>query len=137
MKLFVFGTLKAGFPLHHNLAGAKLLGYYRTVQRFPMVVAGPWFAPMLLDQPGQGLQVKGELYEIHDRQLAVLDQLESVGKPGNFRRVADVESIATGTSDKAFIFMKSPQLASPIHTSNLEDYQDNRFVPPDQRSPCE
>ena len=48
MNLFVFGTLKKGFPLHApTLDGAVYLGDYRTVLPYRMLIAGPWFAPML------------------------------------------------------------------------------------------
>jgi gamma-glutamylaminecyclotransferase len=87
IRVFALGTLKAGFPLQEALRGARFLGRYRTVERFPMFVAGPWYAPMMLDEPGTGLQVSGELYEIDDDVLAPLDALESVGQPGNFRRI--------------------------------------------------
>ena len=47
--VFVFGTLKHGFPLHEEgLSGAEFLGRCRTVQRYPMLIAGPRFAPMIL-----------------------------------------------------------------------------------------
>lgn len=40
-KLFIFGTLKQGFPLHEQgMRDAKYLGAYRTVERYPMFVAG-------------------------------------------------------------------------------------------------
>jgi gamma-glutamylaminecyclotransferase len=63
------------------LAGVRRLALVRTVRRFPMFVAAPWFAPMMLDQPGIGHQVTGELYEVDDARLARIDALESVGKP--------------------------------------------------------
>jgi gamma-glutamylaminecyclotransferase len=63
-RLFVFGTLKRGFPLAPALDGARYLGAFRTVERYPMLVAGEWFAPMLLPQPGRGEHVAGELYEV-------------------------------------------------------------------------
>jgi gamma-glutamylaminecyclotransferase len=35
-KVFVFGTLKRGFPLHdQGLSGAKFLGGYKTRKRYP------------------------------------------------------------------------------------------------------
>ena len=53
MNLFVFGTLKKGFHAP-TLDGGLYLGDYRTVLRYPMLIAGPWFAPMLLPEPGTG-----------------------------------------------------------------------------------
>jgi gamma-glutamylaminecyclotransferase len=131
IRLFVFGTLKRGFPLHEKLMGdSRLVGAYRTVQRYPMLVAGPWFAPMMLNRPGEGLRVHGELYEIADASIATLDSVESVGQPGNQRISIDVEPLAGGLRVTAFVYMKAPELAVPAHTGYLDDYQDRRFVPP-------
>jgi gamma-glutamylaminecyclotransferase len=132
--VFAVGTLKRGFPLHERgLAGAPFLGIYRTVQPFPLLIAGPWFAPMLLDRPGLGLRVMGELYLVDESMMAGLDELESVGKPGNFRRLIQVERAGSGDIRPAFCFMKAPDLARPVHSDFLEDYQDRRFVPPEDR----
>jgi gamma-glutamylaminecyclotransferase len=41
IKLFVYGTLKRGFPLHAvGLTGQRFVGKYRTVINYPMVVLG-------------------------------------------------------------------------------------------------
>lgn len=134
-RVFVFGTLKKGFPLHdRGLSGARYLGSYRMVERFPVLVAGPWFAPMMLDRPGVGLNVKGELYAVDDARLAVLDALESIGRPGNFRRLVEVGPIGGGDACRAYAYMKAPELAIPVHSGYIEDYQDHRFVPPERRS---
>jgi gamma-glutamylaminecyclotransferase len=130
VRVFVFGTLKRGFPLHSNLHGANFLGPYRTVMRFPMLVAGPRFAPMMLDEPGFGYQVKGELYAIVPPHLTALDRLESVGRPGQFRKEIAVESLGDGTSCSALVYMKARYLAVPAHTGYLEDYHDRRFTGP-------
>jgi hypothetical protein len=65
-NVLAVGTLKRGFPLHHGLAGARFVGEYRSVERFPMLVAGPWYAPMIFDEPGLAYQLLGELYEIDE-----------------------------------------------------------------------
>jgi gamma-glutamylaminecyclotransferase len=76
-RIFVFGTLKKGFPLHRDgLEGASYIGAYRTVERFPMLIAGPWFGPMM-NEPGRGPRVRGELYEVDDWRVNRLDELES------------------------------------------------------------
>ncbi len=88
-RLFVFGTLKRGFPLHKRaLAGARWLGRGTTVEAYPMFVAGRWFAPTMLNEPGHGCRVIGELYEIKGSRLKLIDGIESVGVPGNFRTPA-------------------------------------------------
>jgi gamma-glutamylaminecyclotransferase len=135
IRLFVFGTLKKGFPFHGAcLDGATYLGAYRTVKAYPMFIAGPWFAPMMLDEPGNGFHVRGELYEIDPPRLAAIDAVESVGKPGNFRILIEVESIKGGRDCPAFAYVKSEELARPVHSACLADYQDRRFIPPWKRT---
>jgi gamma-glutamylaminecyclotransferase len=131
IRLFALGTLKKGFPLHETaLGGARCVGAYRTVQRYPMLVAGPWYAPMMLDQPGKGLHVRGELYEIDETRLKAIDAIESIGKSGNLRRAVEVEPLQGGPRVTAFVYMKTGDLAVPVHSGHLEDYQDRRFIPP-------
>jgi len=55
--VFVFGTLKKGFPLHERgLRDAMFLGSYSTRACFPLVIAGPRFAPMMFNEPGVGFR---------------------------------------------------------------------------------
>ena len=135
--VFAFGTLKRGFPLfQQGLAGAAYLGAYVTAQPYPLVIAGPWFTPMMFDRPGEGLPVQGELYAVDDHGLAALDRLESVGIPGNFRKVVPVRAVDGGMEVSAWAFMKSRQLAAPLHSGFLASYEDRRFIPPHARSPA-
>jgi gamma-glutamylaminecyclotransferase len=133
VRLFVCGTLKRGFALHDRaLQSATFKGAYLTSNRYPLLVAGPWYAPMLLNRPGCGHRVRGEVYEIEQARLRAIDELESIGKPGNLRIAFDVEPLAGGPSVSAQAYLKEPNLAVPAHTSWLEEYQqdDPRFVPP-------
>jgi gamma-glutamylaminecyclotransferase len=131
IRLFVYGTLKRGFALHETgLAGQRFLGAYRTVDPYPMVVAGPSFAPMMLDEPGTGLRVRGELYEVESARIATIDSIEHIGEPGNSRASIELEPIAGGARLAANVYFKARELASPRHTAYLQDYQDRRFIPP-------
>ena len=135
IRLFVYGTLKLGFPLHAaGLTGQRLVGMYRTVVAYPMVVAGPWFTPMMLNEPGRGLRVYGELYEVETNRLVSLDEIEHIGEPGNFREPIDVEPIGGGACCAANVYFKARELADPIHTTYLGSYQDRRFIPPWSRN---
>jgi gamma-glutamylaminecyclotransferase len=134
-RVFVFGTLKEGFPLHRQgLDDTPKRLDCRTVERFPMFIAGPWYAPMMMNEPGSGRQVRGELYEVDDTRLALLDGLESVGKPGNFRVVIEVEALDGSARWPAYAYVKSRVFANPIHSDLVEVYDDDRFVPLDRRS---
>ncbi|OLP59754.1 hypothetical protein BJF93_21800 [Xaviernesmea oryzae] len=133
--VFIYGTLKKGFPLHEKgLTGARFLGLYRTVEPYPMVIAQDFFGPMMQDRPGEGRQVEGELYEVQEERLGILDELEDVGDPGSFRSTLLIEPKDGGVRETAIGFMKAENWLQPTHTGFLSDYQDRRFIPPWQRS---
>jgi gamma-glutamylaminecyclotransferase len=79
-----------------------------------MFIAGPWYAPMMMNEPGSGLQVRGELHEVDDPRLALLDRLESVGKPGNYRVVIEVEALVGTARWPAFAYVKSRVVRPPF-----------------------
>jgi gamma-glutamylaminecyclotransferase len=134
-RVFVFGTVKQGFPLHRQGLGdtPRRLADCRTVERFPMFIASAWYAPMMMNEPGSGRRVRGELYEVDDAGLARLDAVEAVGKPGNWRVVTDVEALDGSGRWPAFVYVKSRVFAIPIHSDLLDVYDDDRFVPFDRR----
>ncbi len=88
---------------------------------------------MLLDQPGQGRHVVGELYELDEAILAHLDPLESIGQPGNLRITITVAPLSGDAGCEAFAYAKTPELATPVHSGYLAEYLDRRFIPPWQR----
>jgi gamma-glutamylaminecyclotransferase len=45
-----------------------------------------------------------------------------------------VEPLGSGIPGLAFAYTKGCELAVPIHSAFLDDYQDWRFVPPDRRA---
>lgn len=88
--LFVYGTLKQGFPNHHLNQGRRIPGTFRTRQPFPLyVVRLPHEdrAPWLVHQPGEGHQVTGEVFEIAEALLPAMDAFEEVGLPHGYLRV--------------------------------------------------
>lgn len=109
--VFIYGTLKRGFPFHEQgLVGARMLGEVETVHPYPLYVAGPFFGPMMLDKAGEGLRVRGELYEVEDDWLPVLDALEAVGEPGSFRSTIEVMPLGGGGIETAIAFFKFRRL---------------------------
>jgi len=134
MKVFVYGTLKRGFPLFEKgLSGAVYLGDVETVRPYPMYIAGSFYGPMMLDKPDEGLKVRGELFEVGEQRLLVLDDLEGIGKDGSFRSMLDVVPIGGGVETAALGFMKTEKWLDPVHSECIADYQDRRFVPPWER----
>jgi gamma-glutamylaminecyclotransferase len=134
LAVFIYGTLKKTFPLHEKgLLGAKYLGLYETVDPYPLYIAMDFFGPVMLDRPGEGLVVRGEVYEVDEARLEVLDELEDVGEPGSFRATIRVKPVGGGSVIDALGFMKDETWLQPLQSGLLSDYQDRRFIPPWER----
>eukprot|EP00051_Salpingoeca_urceolata_P007251 m.95965 g.95965 ORF g.95965 m.95965 type:complete len:98 (-) comp15174_c0_seq4:449-742(-) len=73
--MFVYGTLKRGFPNHQHMpVGIEFVSRATTVERFPLVVgAGHNQIPFLLDFAGNGFQVNGEVFVADDAACNALD----------------------------------------------------------------
>lgn len=77
----MYGALKYGQPSNSILASsgngfAKFWCKATTTQKLPLVIATRYNIPFLLNKPGVGYYVTGEIYEVDDRMLNSLDNLE-------------------------------------------------------------
>ena len=121
-RVFVYGTLKRGFPnFDAGMRTALYRGRCRTKERFPLVIAGPWHTPCLIDEPGAGFQVLGELYDVTNACLEVLDRIEHVGLPNGYHRREVVVSMAEGDGD-AWIYLRARATLGDIHSGPMEEY---------------
>lgn len=124
--LFVYGSLKEGFPNFHVNKGRRVPGTYRTVQPYPLFLANGQL-PCLLDAPGSGHQVLGQLFEVSASELAAMDSLEKVGEPGGYRRITiEVEPVEMdpGGSHDAFVYVQheSRLAGSTTHVGPMAEY---------------
>ena len=132
--VFVYGTLKRGFPNHALMQGATFLGEARSVEAYPMIVQGRHFSPVMIPEPGSGHRIVGELWVVDDVQLAALDQLESTHLPtGYIRRTIAVEALTNGTKSEAQVYFKPRDRITLVHSEPHADYQDRRYVHSDDR----
>jgi len=95
--LFVYGSLKEGFPNFHVNKGRRLPGTYVTTEAYPFYLADGAL-PCLLPQPGTGHRVRGQLFEVNEEQLAAMDALERVGEPGGYDRATITVEVADHAS---------------------------------------
>ncbi|KAJ0079001.1 hypothetical protein Patl1_23713 [Pistacia atlantica] len=90
-SIFTYGTLKRSFSNHTLIqdlmrtGDAVFKGTYTTVDSFPLV-CGPYKVPFLLNFPGSGLRVTGELYGVSAYGLARMDELEGTTR-GHYQRL--------------------------------------------------
>ncbi|MDM0034736.1 gamma-glutamylcyclotransferase family protein [Variovorax sp. J22P271] len=95
--VFVFGTLKEGFPNFATNKGARVAGDFMTVERYPLYLVGERFSPWLIDAAGEGERVVGQVFEVDEATLAAMDELERIAEQDGYRRVMlDVEALADG-----------------------------------------
>ncbi len=66
--VFVYGTLKRGEPNHEEWlvkegkGNAEFVCEGQTVTKYPLVIASRHNIPFLMDIPGVGRQIRGEIY---------------------------------------------------------------------------
>ena len=131
IPVFVYGTLKRGYPNYdESLLGAYFREIASSREAFPLVVANRFYSPVLIDEPGAGFPVSGELYCVTETVLARLDEMESVGKPGGYHReLIDIE-LQDGRLMPAHAYLKHRSDLEVIHSDPMREYPlDDRYVP--------
>lgn len=111
-RLFVYGSLKEGYPNFHVNRGRRVAGHFVTALPYPFYLVDGGL-PCLLNQPGQGLPVQGQLFEVDAAALAAMDALERLGEPGGYTR----ERIAVrplhapdAAPVEAWVYCQSPEM---------------------------
>jgi gamma-glutamylaminecyclotransferase len=109
-RVFVFGTLKEGFPNFHANAGIRVPGAFITCERFPFYLVGERFSPWLVDCAGEGKQVRGEVFLVDDATLKRMDELERVSEVDGYRRrEIHVRSVTADDKFAAYAYLKEQQ----------------------------
>ena len=124
--LFVYGSLKEGFPNFHVNRGRRRPGSFVTAQPHELWLLDGQL-PALFDAAGRGLAVRGQVFEVTPDELAAMDALERVGEPGGYRRDSlhvRPEADADAAPFEAQVYLQDPALlAAPgSHTGPLAEY---------------
>ncbi|XP_076159711.1 gamma-glutamylaminecyclotransferase-like isoform X1 [Alosa pseudoharengus] len=135
-QIFVYGTLKKGQPNYSRMLDpangrASFLGRASTIDKFPLVIAGQYNIPFLLNIPGKGHHVQGEVYSVDDQMLAFLDRFESI--PEMYQRTLvklKVEEWAkeggatrsTGSAMEAFVYSTTTYKPEWVTLQSYENY---------------
>ncbi|XP_055317673.1 putative gamma-glutamylcyclotransferase CG2811 [Sitodiplosis mosellana] len=87
--VFVYGTLKINQPNHywlndHANGASRLIANGNTSEKYPMVIATRYNIPFLVNQTTIGNFINGEIYEVDEKMLGKLDELE--GHPNYYLR---------------------------------------------------
>ncbi|MDJ0778722.1 MAG: gamma-glutamylcyclotransferase family protein [Gammaproteobacteria bacterium] len=123
--VFVFGTLKSGFPNAASNQGRRLPGDFRTSENWRLYLVGERHSPWLVSSPGEGLPVRGQLFAVDAAALAVMDRLERVQLADGYRRI-EIRVVAETDAREydAFAYARSPiQLAAAsVRSGPFEEY---------------
>ncbi|MEL6373026.1 MAG: gamma-glutamylcyclotransferase family protein [Pseudomonadota bacterium] len=148
--VFVYGTLKRGYPNHvPDRDGERFIGNARTLHAYPLVSTGRWHIVVLVDEAGRGERVEGELFELDEAALARWDDLESVHLPDGYVRLAiPVESLdplpvedrgdppQSGSALAAWAYLKPRARLGDVHKEFGARYpHDPDYVPRARRTP--
>lgn len=85
IPVFVFGTLKEGFPNFGSNAGRRLPGMFRTRLKMPLFLVGERCSPWLLNLPGIRHHVFGQIFEVDRPALEAMDILERVHESDGYQ----------------------------------------------------
>ena len=86
MKIFVYGTLKRGQPLHYALRDQQFVGDARTLPQYQMFSLGDYPGVVMAASAEVGQAIEGEVWEVDAICLAELDEIEAVDE-GEYERV--------------------------------------------------
>lgn len=119
--VFVFGTLKEEFPNFGTNPGARVLGTYETVNQFPLYLVGERHSPWMVNAPGSGEHVIGQVFRVDSNSLARMDILERVSEPDGYERILiKVRPRCGNPSDEVdvYAYLKHPR---HLHGSDIKD----------------
>ncbi|KAK9883622.1 hypothetical protein WA026_001795 [Henosepilachna vigintioctopunctata] len=132
-KVFVYGTLKSGEPNHQKLiedtgSYRKLICLAKTSTKYPLIIASQYNIPFMLYEPGMGNNVEGELYEVDDKVLKALDELED--HPNFYiREQNEVISLEDSTVHTAWIYFIKSFRKELLEKQMLKNYSNNGSFP--------
>jgi gamma-glutamylaminecyclotransferase len=123
--VFVFGTLKEGFPNFATNKGIRLPGTFTTSERYPLYLVGERCSPWLVDTLGEGERIRGQLFEVDGATLEAMDRLERITEADGYHRVVlEIESAEANGPLQAFVYLKRSQhlVAAEVRLGPLAEY---------------
>jgi len=109
-SVFLFGTLKEGFPNSSTNKGSRVAGDFLTKNRYPLYLVGERYSPWLVLSEGEGFQVGGQVFTVDEAILDDMDRLERIHAADGYRRVqVQVISQSTCKEMQAFVYVKPPE----------------------------
>jgi len=117
-KVFVFGTLKEGFPNYKTNKGTRFRGDFVTKDHYSLYLVGERYSPWLVLDSNSNNPVKGQVFEVSSNTLSAMDALERVNEPDGYRKITiTVTCLDTGDEFKAIAYGKPREM---LDTSTIK-----------------
>ncbi len=128
-QIFVFGTLKDGFPNFSVNDGTRIAGRFLTKPLYELYLVGSRYTPWMIPDQGDGVAIAGEVYSVDDDGLARMDELERIHYPDGYQRASiDVIHADNGQVLRVFVYLKRAEqldrseiMAGPLPEYSQED----------------
>ena len=102
-QVFVYGTLKEGFPNYGINKGIRLTGTFITKNRYPLYLVGDRYSPWLVLDVGSGHHVKGQVFSVDEPTLRDMDKLERITEFDGYRRV-ELSVVSLDSNEEFIVF---------------------------------
>ena len=106
-KVFVYGTLKTGFP-NNDINTGRHVGPFMTKHRYPLFLVGDRFSPWLILDEGKGHSVAGEVFQVDESALQNMDKLERITEKDGYKKV-EIPVVPVDSNEEmlALVYVKS------------------------------
>ena len=138
-QVFVFGTLKEGFPNYKYNKGTRVSGEYQTKERFPLYLVGKRYVPWMVDMPCEGFNVHGQIFTVDHDAMAEMDKLECISEPDDYFK-AQITVVSRDTNQEFLVYAYiKPQAhleSADIKLGPLKAYEAEHSKLYRPRNPC-
>ncbi|KAK9980560.1 hypothetical protein ABG768_000158 [Culter alburnus] len=122
--IFVYGTLKSDQPNNFRMRDAangqaEFVAHARTVKRYPLVIATEENIPFLLNVPGSGQRIKGEIYHVDKKMLDFLDEFEEC--PELYQRTTIQLEVQDGLGEGENTLKSGSIIEASVYSKTTDD----------------
>lgn len=100
--IFVYGTLKRGFCRSRHLDGQTFLAEAVTLPGYIMYDCGEY--PGLVVDAASGVSIRGELWRVDERAIAILDEVEGVSENWFLRQAVELQQPVVSETVHAYYY---------------------------------
>lgn len=106
-NIFVYGSLKRGYALHHLIAEQQFLGPAVTEDRYALYDCGDY--PGIVKAKFNGVAIRGELYRVRLQCLRQLHEVEGVNEGLYCHEIIKLQKPFSNLQCTAYFYLRSTE----------------------------